>query len=194
MKKGTYLTEIYRSPKSVLTTKDISLMWHEPATGDLRVRLNYYVKTGKLRHLRRGLYVKDENYNKMELASRVFTPSYVSFETILSREGLVFQYHENITVASYLSRETIIDGQVYNFRKVKNSVLLNNNGIIQDGVFSVASKERALLDTLYSNTNYHFDNLRDINWQIIDNLLPIYSNKRLNKVVARLKKEQNDEI
>lgn len=194
MNKGTYLTEIYRSPKSVLTTKDVSLLWHEPASNHLRVRLNYYVRTGELKNIRRGIYAKTEYYNRMELASRIFSPSYISFETVLSKEGLIFQYHENITVASYLSRRIVIDDQVYSFRKIKNSILLNSSGIIQNEEFFTATKERALLDTLYSNTNYHFDNLRDISWQKIDNLLPIYDNKRLNKVVAKLKKDQTNEI
>jgi len=39
---------------------------------------------------RRGIYAKDKNYDRLELANRIYTPSYISLETVLSREGIVF--------------------------------------------------------------------------------------------------------
>jgi hypothetical protein len=61
----------------------------------------------------RGLYAKDEDYNQFELATRIYTPSYISFETVLTRSGINFQYYNNIFVASYVSREIIVNNQKY---------------------------------------------------------------------------------
>jgi hypothetical protein len=38
----------------------------------------------------RGIYAKDKDYDKVELAGRIFTPGYVSFETVLVRSGINF--------------------------------------------------------------------------------------------------------
>ena len=189
MQKGNYLDTILRSAKTVFTLKDIALLWQDNDTDSARVRLNYYVKKGSLYRLRRGIYVQDKNYNKLELATRVFTPSYVSFETVLAKEGLIFQYQTAITVASYLSRDTVIDEQMYSYRKVKDIVLTNSTGVQHTNGVSIATKERSFLDTLYNNTDYHFDNLRTLDWEKISQLLPLYGNKRLEKKVKSSVKE-----
>ena len=189
MQKGDYLDSILRLNKTVFTLKDIAMLWQDDDTDSARVRLNYYVKKDNLHRLRRGIYVKDKNYNKLELATRIFTPSYVSFETILAKEGLIFQYQTGVTVASYLSRDITIDGQVYLYRKMKDSILTNSTGVQQTNNNAIATKERAFLDTLYSNTDYHFDNLRSLDWGIVNSLVQIYDNKRLAKKANQLFKK-----
>ncbi len=111
------------------------------------------------------MYAKSPDYNKLELATRIFTPSYVSFETVLAKEGLVYQYYDKIFVASYLAREITIDQQTYSFRKIKTDVLINSIGVENANETSVATKERAFLDSLYVNVDYHFDNIRSLNWE-----------------------------
>jgi len=189
MQKGDYLDSILRLNKTVFTLKDIAMLWQDDDTDSARVRLNYYVKKDNLHRLRRGIYVKDKNYNKLELATRIFTPSYVSFETILAKEGLIFQYQTGVTVASYLSRDITIEGQVYLYRKMKDSILTNSTGVQQTNNNAIATKERAFLDTLYSNTDYHFDNLRSLDWGIVNSLVQIYDNKRLAKKANQLFKK-----
>jgi hypothetical protein len=163
-------------------------LWHDPGTSASRVRLSYYIKKGELYHIRKGLYAKSQNYNRLELATRLFTPSYVSFETVLIKEGLIFQYYEKIYIASYLNREITVDQQTYSFRKIKTRVLVNPVGVDHVNETSIAIKERALLDTLYVNVDYQFDNIQDINWEVVFKILPIYGNKRLEKNVNHLYK------
>jgi predicted transcriptional regulator of viral defense system len=189
MQKGNYLTSILRSGKTVFSTKDIALLWNEPSSNATRVRLNYYVRSGDLYRIRKGLYAKSQDYNKLELATRIFTPSYVSFETVLAKEGLIFQFYDKIFVASYLVREITVDQQSYTYRKIKDTVLVNTDGIENVNESSIATKERALLDTLYVNTDYQFDNLRSLDWDRVFDMLPIYHNQRMAKKVSRLHKE-----
>lgn len=188
MNKGYFLTTILRSNKTVFSSKDIALMWHIPGTSATRERLSYYIKRGELYRIRKGLYAKDKDYDRLELATRIYTPSYVSFEAVLVKEGLIFQYYEKLTIASYLSRVISIDQQTYSYRKLKTKVLVNSVGVEHVNETSIATKERAFLDTLYINSDYQFDNLQSVNWEKVFEILPVYSNKRLEKEVNGLYK------
>ncbi len=187
MRKGDYLDKILRSTQTVFSTEDLALLWREPSAIAARVRLSYYVRTGKLYRIRRGLYAKDRGYDRLELATRVFTPAYVSFETVLAAEGLIFQYYDQITVATYLGRELVIDNQKYLFRRMGSSALLTPVGVDKRGQVAIASKERAFLDMLYFKADYYFDNLRSLDWTKIELILPIYGNKRLVATVNKLR-------
>ena len=189
MQKGQYFEAILRSPKTVFTLRDIVLLWGETSAGSVRVRLNQYVRRGKLCRLRKGFYVKDKNYNKLEFAARLYPPAYVSFETILARAGLIFQFHAQISIASYLTREVEVDGQVYSFRKIKMPILTNPIGVVNENETSFATTERAFLDTFYIHGDYHFDNLSGLDWNKVLDMLPIYQNQSMEKRVRRLYKQ-----
>lgn len=185
VKKGEYLDILLRSKNSVFSTKDIALLWREAQTGTAQVRLNYYVKAGKLIRVRRGIYAKDKNYDKYEFATKIFRPSYVSFETVLGASGMTFQYYGNIFIASYLKREIKCDNQTYSFVKIKDTVLNNPKGIDQTGEYAIASKERAFLDAIYRSKKYYIDNLSPLDWDKVFDILPIYNNKKMEKTVQK---------
>ena len=183
VKKGEYLDILLRSKKTIFSTKDVALLWSSTNISAAKVRLSYYTKKGQLIRLRKGVYAKDRNYNRYELATKILKPSYVSFETVLGASGMTFQYYSQIFVASYVKRDITCDGQLYSFRTIKNSVLINPKGIDQDREYSIASKERAFLDTIYRSKDYHFDNLSPLNWDKVFELLQIYENKKMEKKV-----------
>lgn len=185
----TNIFNILRSQASVFTFKDILLATNEAKPLLLKRRLNYYLKKGELYHIRRGLYAKDKNYDRLELATKILTPSYVSFETILVEAGVVFQHYTTIFVATYQTKEIVCDGQTYSFKKIKDTILTNNAGIENRGAYAVASKERAFLDTLYLNKGYHFDNLAPLDFDKIVALLPIYQNQRMVTMVNKYFKD-----
>lgn len=187
-KKGTYLEILLRSPKTIFTTKDIALLWGENSDNKFRVRLSKYSKTGKLMRLAHGIYAKDENYDSLELATRLYTPSYISFETVLTRSGINFQYYNNIFVASYVTREIKVANHKILYVQIKDFVLTNSLGVETIGETSIATKERAFLDRLYVSKDYHFDNLNSLDWAKVFEILPIYRNKRMEKSLNELYK------
>jgi len=193
MKKDNIL-EIMRSKNTVFTSKDIALIWNESNLNALKKKIHRYIKARKIYSIRRGLYAKDKNYDKFELATKIFTPSYVSFETVLVKAGFIFQFYGQIFIASYLSREIVVDGQTYIFKKIKDSVLTSNAGIENKGNYFIASPERAFLDVVYLNKDYHFDNLSDLNWDKVFEILPIYCNKRMEKKIEKYKTETQKKI
>jgi hypothetical protein len=186
--KGEYLEVLLRSPKTIFSSKDVSLLWGEESDEVIKKRLNKYVTAGKLIRVRRGFYAKDKNYNRFELATRINTPSYISFETVLTREGVNFQYYGNIFVASYINREIDIEGQKITFVRMKDYVLSNTTGIEHKDGIAIATRERAFLDRVYVSKDYHFDNLRSLDWNKVMEILPIYHNKRLEKKVKEYQK------
>ena len=181
-----YLLNLLRSKNTIFTTKDVSLLWGVSDVHFVRKKLYRYIKSEKLYSVRKGIYAKDKNYEKYELATKIFTPSYISFETVLAKAGITFQFYGQIFVASYLTRELVVDDQAYSLKKIKDSILTNRAGIEAKENYFIATSERAFLDILYLNKEYHFDNLESINWEKVDEILPIYGgNKRM---AAKLKK------
>ncbi len=185
MEKGDYILSIFRSKKTVFSFKDIVLLWGDSG-GTARVRVNYYVKNGDLYRIHQGLYAKDKNYDKFELATKIYTPAYVSFETVLGQSGITFQYYSQIFVASYLTREIIVDGHTFSYRKIKGSILTSGAGIEHKENYSIATPERAFLDVLYLNKDYYFDNLSSLNRDKVFEILPVYDNQRMTKKIKEI--------
>ena len=165
---------LLRSHNTVFTFKDIFLLWGDTDVNAVKTRVHYYVKKGELYPIRRGIYGKDKNYEKLELATKIFTPSYISFETVLGKAGITFQFYGKIFIASYLAREIIADSQAYAYKKIKDKILTNPAGNEKRENYSIASPERAFLDVMYLYKNYYFDNLSPLNWDKVYEVLPIY--------------------
>ncbi len=179
MKKG-FIKAILKAEQTVFTFKDLFLMWDGIDVNTAKKRASYYVRSGNLYSLRRGIYVKDKKYDRFELATKIFTPAYISFETVLGNAGITFQYYSQIFVACYQTKEIIVDRQKFVFRTLKDLILTNSTGIENKGNYAVASPERAFLDVIYLSKDYHFDNLSSINWGKVDEIVPVYGeNKRM---------------
>lgn len=183
--KGRFLETLLRSPQTVFAVKDVALMWGEKATNAVRVRLNSYVRSGKLIRVHHGIYAKDENYNRFELSTRIYTPAYISFETVLREAGIVFQHYETIFVASYVTRGIKVGGQKISFIRMKDYVLSNTTGIKHADGIAKATKERAFLDRIYVSKSYYFDNMGTLDWDAVFKILPVYQNKRMEKTVKK---------
>jgi hypothetical protein len=187
--KHSDILDILRSNKTVFSFKDILLSSGEEKPSLLNRRLYHYTKNGMLYHIRKGIYAKDKDYDRFELATKIFTPSYISFETVTGKTGITFQFYGKIFVASYQTKEINCDGQIYSFRTVRNEILINDSGIEKKENYFIATPERAFLDIIYLNRDYYFDNLSPLNWDKIYEILPVYGgNERMEKTVKRLSK------
>lgn len=180
------LLTLFREPATVFRLNDIAMLISESDSGLLRRRLNYFVHKGKLLNPRRGIYAKP-GYEKEELACLLYSPSYISLQYVLRKSGVIFQYGTEITTVSYLNRSVVIDEVAISYRKIKGTALVNTAGVIrQINHVNIATPERAFLDLLYLEKEYHFDNLASINAKEVFRLLPVYQSKELIKRVKRL--------
>ncbi|NDA63155.1 MAG: hypothetical protein EBX50_14110 [Chitinophagia bacterium] len=188
MKHSDFILSIYQDKRTVFRLADIAMLFPEAQVKYLSERMSYYVKTGRLYSLRRGVYAKP-NYNPLELANMLFTPSYVSLEYVLQQAGVIFQYDSRITCISYLSRDTQIDGKTYSYRRIKEEIVLNPKGVIQnDAGYSIATAERAFLDLLYLNKDFYVDNLMGLNQALIEELVAVYQSKAVEIRISKLQK------
>lgn len=188
--KYNAISKLIRTGRTVFSFSDISLIWSETNPNRTRVRINYYVKKGELLNIRPGLYAIDKDYSRYELAGKILRPSYISLETVLFDSGIIFQKYFSIFLISYLSREIKIDGTTYVFKKIRNEILNNPEGIIFNKI-SIASKERAFLDTIYLYKDYYFDNLKPLDREKILSLTPLYKKIRLEKEIKKLFKNSD---
>src|SRR3989338_1460320 len=193
MPTDNLIAKVYQSPLTIFTTVSLALIWDETNPDNLKSKIAWYVKKGALIRLTRGVFTKDKEYNSKELANRIYTPSYVSFETVLREAGMIFQHYETVFVAAPYSREIKIGNTSIKFRKLKNEILFNSAGIINQSDYAVATPERAFLDMIYLFPKYYFYNFRPINWEKCFELVRIYNNKQLIKRIKSYQKISNVE-
>lgn len=180
MKNLTF--SLYSLKNTVFTTQEISLILRETNLSRLKSKINYFVKKRILINLRKGLYAKTNGYEILEAANKIFTPSYISLETALQRNGVTFQnYSKTIFVLSYQTRDIKLGEYIISFKKIKEGILTNSKGVMSENGFAIASVERAFLDRIYLSKNYYFDNLKPIDWKKAEVLLKIYNNKAMER-------------
>ncbi|OGM31829.1 hypothetical protein A2803_00915 [Candidatus Woesebacteria bacterium RIFCSPHIGHO2_01_FULL_44_21] len=177
---NNFIAKLYSRPETVFTVDEVSQLFSGVSPESINDRLYYFTKTGRLKRLTQGVYAKLE-YEPLELANKLYRPSYISLETVLAREGIIFQYYETIFAISYLTRKVVINGQEIQYRRIKESVLTNIESIEKRSGYFVATAERAFLDALYVYKDYHFDNLKPLNWEKVNSLKEIYKSKVLEK-------------
>lgn len=175
------VAKLYRSSKTILTNKDLALIWGENDPKNLNAKAAYYAKQGILIRLTRGVFSKNKNYDQKELAVSLYAPSYISFETVLREAGIIFQHYDAIFVAGKWPKTITINKQSFTFRKLKDAVLYNSSGVLNHDNYSIATKERAFLDMIYLFPDYYFDNLKPIDWELCAETVKIYGNKQLIK-------------
>lgn len=192
MKNDLILT-LYQKSQTVFSIKEISLLFPGLDYINLKNRLSYYVRTGSLKRIRKGIFAK-KDFNVFELANKLYTPSYISLETVLEKTGIIFQSYKDIFAVSYLTRKVRIGETRVFYRHLKEKILFNNAGISEKENYFIASKERAFLDAVFLYKNYYFDNLKPLDWGKIFELKKIYQSQALEKRIEeyyQLSKKEN---
>lgn len=189
------ILQLYQRLETVFTAAELAFLFPNTPLPLLKRRLSYYAKTGKLQRLRRGIYAKN-NFDPLELANKIYSPSYISLQTVLQKQGLIFQGVPAITLVSFLNKEIECGDINIKYHKVKDIVLFNPAGIIKTEKCTVAVLERAFLDAVFIFKDFHIDNLRPLNWEKIWEWLPIYQSRIMGKRVKsyyRIYQKQNVE-
>jgi hypothetical protein len=177
------ILDLYKLPQTVFSMRELALMFSSIAYPLLKRRLSYSVSTGKLIKLRRGIYAKP-TFQPDELIQKIYTPSYISLQTVLMREGIIFQPYTTLFAVSTITREISVNNTIrISYHKMPSEILLCKKGLIEINNYLIASKERAFLDMIYIHKNYHIDNLTSINWDLIAEIRTLYKNKSFQKRV-----------
>lgn len=194
MKNNDLILKLYSMPQTVFSTKEIGLLFANVSYENVKARLNYYVKTDRLLNPSRGLYTK-KDFNKYELATKIYTPSYISLETVLAEAGVVFQTYDTIQVISYVDRGVNLEtGIKIKYKRIAEKVLSEKMGVFEKDNYFIASLERAFLDAIYLYRDYHFDNLSPVNWERVYEIAPVYKSKILLKRLDSYYKLTKDNV
>lgn len=114
----------------------------------LYVTLNRLVKSGVLIRLRKGVY--QPAFQSLELektANELYYPSYLSFESALSRYGILSQIPYSLTFATArTTKKQSLAGREVEYRQLKNGLFFGYN--LVGGIY-IAEPEKAVLDQLY---------------------------------------------
>ena len=129
----------------------------------LYVTLNRLVKSGVLVRLRRGVYqVILQSPDLPRIANQLVYPSYLSFESALSRHGILSQIPYALTFATpHRSRRLLLGDTTVQFHQLKQKLYF---GFTLEGGLYVAEPEKALLDQLYMVTR----GLSNLGWDELD--------------------------
>ena len=143
--------KLNKSRQAIFTPLDI--MWlMDKSEVAVRFFLHRYTKKGVLICLKNGLYaLKDKMPSEFEIANKLYSPSYVSFEYALSFYKVISQTVYTVTsAATKPTREFIVSDISYQYHKIKEELFFGYEPIKRDNtVILIAVPEKALVDYLY---------------------------------------------
>lgn len=178
----SFVKDFIRSKKAnqtVFDFSDLSQVAAEYTGAKLRSALKYALQNGDIYRISKGIYSISNDYSHFEFANKYRSPSYISLYSVLQKEGVVFQPYSSVYAISNRSEEFEVDKQMYIYRKIKDSILLNPLGVTNENNVQIASLERAICDKLYLDGDEYFDNLRGVNWEVIEKLnAHVYDNNK----------------
>lgn len=111
-----------------------------------------HCRSGLFVRLKNGLYaLADHPPSEEEIANRLYQPSYLSFEYILARYGVIPEAVYSITSATTKpTRQFEVEGRSYEFFTIKREAYAGYRPEKIDGrTILAASPEKAMADTLY---------------------------------------------
>lgn len=174
------------SGKKIFTTEDLAVIWQIPERRKLIELIKYYVRQKRLLHIHKGVYAYGEDYTPLDIAQKLVPLSYISLYTTSQLHGLTFQYYETVYTISLKSRKYKIGDREYIYHRVQEPIFYNQLGVINNGRYTMADKERTITDCLYVFPHFAFDNLAEIDKEKLVVLSKIYNNKSLEKRVKEL--------
>jgi len=183
MQNQTNIEKLITSGKSVFTTEDLAVIWNISDHQKLIERIKYYLRKKRLVHIHRGVYAYGE-YTPLDVAQKLVPLSYMSLYTTSQMHGLTFQHYQAIYCMSLNSRTYELKAQKYIYHRVKEEIFYSDQGLVNQGRYIIAGKERTICDLLYVFPGFAFDNLEGVDPELLQKISHIYNNKRLQKEVT----------
>ena len=147
MKQLEFLKKLNKIKKPYYTLADLQIILGKKRAVT-KVMVSRFVKRGVLKKIGRNVYVPAlTEYNIEEIAADLYPPCYLSFETVLSKYGILSQLPYTLTFAtSRRSKKIILDGREVEYRKLKKELFFGYKFV---GKLPLAEPEKALLDQVY---------------------------------------------
>ena len=183
---------------------------------NINQKVSLETKKGNLIRIKKGLYSNNIRIDSPIIANICYSPSYISFEYALSYYGLIPEYVTLYTSAVYNKK----NNKIYRLKDVSFEYRSIPNDVFHEGItflkneedirYKIATKEKALCDTLYSKYPVRsiidlkvllFDDLRideelflKLDFNFIIKIAPLYHSNTLLTLVKYIKKLQNAKV
>ncbi len=183
------LKKLKELDKLYYTTSDIRKI-ENYSEGSLYVVLSRLVNRGELIRLTSGIYILPERYGEVEkIANMLYFPSYLSFESALSKHGIISQIPYTLSFATTRkTRKTALDKYAVEYRQLRIDLYFGYSQR-DDGVF-IATPEKAFFDILYlaslGKLSFDFSSI-DLHNIEIDKTIR-YVNKYLKRLSPKMKR------
>lgn len=160
-----------------------------------RFLVHRYAKRGVFHKLRNGLYCSaDQPPSELAVASRLYEPSYLSFELVLSYYHLIPEAAYTITSATPRPTQALTAmGKTFEYHRLKQPVFTGYEPIkVGTETVLMATPEKALVDTLYfvdlkkKMLNDRLD-LRHLNWKRIESYVRLFERPSLRQLLRSLR-------
>jgi predicted transcriptional regulator of viral defense system len=171
--RDTKIQKLMQDGRSLYHAQDLAVLWGIEKENTLHTTIKRYIQRGILYRIHRGFYatVPILEIDPVLLGlSSLRRYGYLSTESVLAQNGIIFQQIKKITLVSNLSRQFKITNHSFLVRCLKEEFLYNEAGISVTSQGRIASVERAVADLLYYNSHYHFDAPNLINWKQVEKI------------------------
>ncbi len=119
------IVPILDTKKTVFTVLQVGQILGMSDMQQVRNQLTRRKKQGLFKNIHWGIRALP-NFDTYELANTLKTPSYISLETVLSTQGIVFQFYGN-TIYSIADNTKVfsISNTTYHYHRITPQILLN---------------------------------------------------------------------
>ena len=183
------LHKLYLSNKTVFATSELMHYLELYNKDSLYVVLNRMVKNDFLKRIKQGLYALNVGkIDPFEIAGNIYKNVYISFETVLFKEGITNQEYFT-TYFLAVPRTLTIENSYGTFQifKMPDFVLANRQGVeFVENRYLIATKERAVCDLFYKFGVVDLDDPLELDPEKLEKVAKIYRNKRLESQIHRL--------
>ena len=185
-----YLKILIDSKNTAFTISELKFLFNIKNSVQINLIMQRMKKQRIVRNPWYGIRTLNE-YDKLELWSKLRKNSYISLEYILQKNWIIFQsYEKTITLVSNNTFTKEIDWLTFEFHKIKQSILTNPLWLVYTWKYYIATPERAVCDMIYLYKNIIFDNIHTLNVELLSKLSKIYPHTTsllINKLIKNVK-------
>lgn len=185
-----YLKILLESKNTVFTVSELKMLFKIANSSQINEILQTMKKQNIVKNLTYWIWTL-QDYDKLELASKLRSYSYISLEYVLQKNGIIFQsYEKTITLISNNTFAKKIDWLNFEYHKIKNDILTNPLWLQYTWKYYIATPERAICDMVYLYKNISFDNILSLDTKLLTELGEIYPSTTtllINKLIKNVK-------
>lgn len=138
----------------IFTQNDVAKVFSSEKPAHINTQLHRFIKRGEIISLKRGLYTfPTATIDEFALATKIYTPSYVSLESALNAFGIIPDIPFTVTSISPITTKQIQNSfGNFLYSKIKKELFFGYTKVkdAQSGIYyNMAEPEKALLDYIY---------------------------------------------